>query len=148
MHIFVPELIPIAFLFQWLGAKVIYEVQENLYKKFSIKRYNKAVFYQQLFKFFDHAARKNFNCLFTEDAYLNEYKNLPLTSAVVHNYVSLPFIDQYFGRIEKQITKPPVFFYCGVISMERSFDVLVAALVKLKSNHPDFRNAFVRKTTV
>lgn len=138
VHIFVPELIPIAFLFRWLGVKVIYEVQENLYKKFSIKRYNKAVFYQQLFKFFDHAARKNFNCLFTEDAYLNEYKNLPLTSAVVHNYVSLPFIDQYFGRIEKQITKPPLFFYCGVISMERSFDSLIAALVKIKSNHPAF----------
>ncbi|MBE9466063.1 glycosyltransferase [Dyadobacter subterraneus] len=139
VHIFVPELIPVAFLFQWLGAKVIYEVQENLYKKFSIKRFNKAVFYQQLFKFFDHAARKNFNCLFTEHAYLNEYKNLPLTSAVVHNYVSLPFIDRYYGKHERLIKQPPVFFYCGVISMERSFDVLVAALIKLKSGYPEFQ---------
>lgn len=139
VHIFVPELIPIAFLFQWLGAKVIYEVQENLYKKFSIKQFNKAVIYQQLFRFFDHAARKNFNCLFTEHAYLNEYKNLPLTSAVVHNYVALPFIDRYFGKHERPIKKPPVFFYCGVISMERSFDVLVAALVKLKANYPAFK---------
>ncbi|MEO6686861.1 MAG: glycosyltransferase [Dyadobacter sp.] len=138
VHIFVPELIPIAFLFQWLGAKVIYEVQENHYKKFSIKQFNKAIIYQQLFKFFDQAARKNFNCLFTEHAYLNEYKNLPLTSAVVHNYVALSFIDRYFGKYERQIKKPPVFFYCGVISMERSFDVLVAALVKLKPRFPDF----------
>ncbi|GLU50990.1 glycosyltransferase [Dyadobacter frigoris] len=138
VHIFVPELIPVAFLFQWLGAKVIYEVQENLYKKFSIKRFNKAIIYQQLFKFFDQTARKNFNCLFTEHAYLNEYKNLPLTSAVVHNYVALPFIDRYFGKYERQIKQPPVFFYCGVISMERSFDVLVEALIKLKSRYPDF----------
>lgn len=139
VHIFVPELIPIAFLFHWLGAKVIYEVQENLYKKFSIKQFNKAVVFQLLFKFFDRAARKNFYLLFTEHAYLNEYKNLPLTSAVIHNYVALPFIDRYYGKHEKQITKPPVFFYCGVISMERSFDVLLAALIRLKSRHPDFR---------
>jgi glycosyltransferase involved in cell wall biosynthesis len=139
VHIFVPELIPVAFLFQWLGAKVIYEVQENLYKKFKIKRYNKAIIYQQLFRFFDHAARKNFNCLFTEHAYLNEYKNLPLTSAVVHNYVSLPFIDTYFGKPEQLTKKPPFFFYCGVISMERSFDVLIDALVILKSKYPDFQ---------
>ena len=145
VHIFVPELIPVAFLFQWLGAKVIYEVQENLYKKFSIKRYNKAVFYQQLFKFFDQAARKKFNCLFTEDAYLNEYKNLPLTSAVVHNYVALPFIDRYFGKHDKQITRPPVFFYCGVISMERSFDVLIDALIKIKSRYPGFQMHFFGK---
>lgn len=138
VHIFVPELIPIAFLFQSLGAKVIYEVQENLYKKFSIKQFNKAVIYQQLFRFFDRAARKNFNCLFTEHAYLNEYKNLPLTSAVVHNYVALPFIDRYFGKHKRQIKKPPVFFYCGVISMERSFDVLVAALIRLKVRYPVF----------
>ncbi|WP_159468559.1 glycosyltransferase [Dyadobacter sp. 3J3] len=139
VHIFVPELIPIAFLFQWLGAKVIYEVQENLYKKFAIKQFNKAVIYQQIFKFFDRAARKNFNCLFTEHAYLNEYKNLHLTSAVVHNYVALPFIDRYFGKYERHVKKLPVFFYCGVISMERSFDVLVAALIKLKSRYPDFK---------
>lgn len=138
VHIFVPELIPVAFLFQWLGAKVVYEVQENLYKKFIIKRYNKALIYQQLFSFFDRAARNNFNCLFTEHAYLNEYRNLPFPSAVVHNYVSLPFIDTYFKRFRLLIKTPPVFFYCGVISMERSFDTLIAALVLLKSKFPDF----------
>jgi glycosyltransferase involved in cell wall biosynthesis len=138
VHIFVPELIPVAFLFQWLGAKVVYEVQENLYKKFIIKRYNKAIIYQQLFSFFDRAARNNFNCLFTEHAYLNEYRDLPFPSAVVHNYVSLPFIDTYFKRSRPLTKTPPVFFYCGVISMERSFDTLIAALVLLKSKFPDF----------
>lgn len=139
VHIFVPELIPVAFLFQWLGAKVIYEVQENIYKKFLIKRYNKALIYQRLFRFFDHAARKNFNCLFTEHAYLNEYKNLPLSSAVVHNYVSLPFIDRYYGEHNSITRKSCTFFYCGVISMERSFDVLVEALIILKPKYPDFQ---------
>ena len=33
VHIFVAELLPLAFIFRWLGAEVIYEVQENLYKK-------------------------------------------------------------------------------------------------------------------
>ena len=76
VHIFVPELIPAAFLFKWFGAVVIYEVQENLYKKFSIKHYNNGKLYRTLFRLFDHQARKHFYCIFTEDAYLKEYKNL------------------------------------------------------------------------
>jgi glycosyltransferase involved in cell wall biosynthesis len=146
VHIFVPELIPVAFLFQWFGAKVIYEVQENLYKKFQIKRYNKAFPYQVLFRFFDRAARKNFNCLFTEHAYLNEYKKLPLISAVVHNYVSIPFIDTYYGKHQKLTKTPPVLFYCGVISMERSFEILIAALFLLKSKYPGFKMHLFGKT--
>lgn len=138
VHIFVPELIPVAFLFQWLGAKVVYEVQENLFKKFSIKRNNKARIYQWLFRVFDRFARKKFYCVFTEDAYLNEYNHLSLPSVVVHNYVSLPFIDTFYGKDEKVMSKPPVFFYCGVISMERSFDTLVGALVLFKSHFRDF----------
>ena len=137
VHIFVPELIPLAFLLQWLGAKVIYEVQENLYKKFAIKRYNNALIYRQLFNFFDHIARKNFHCLFTEDAYLNEYSNLALPHAVVHNYVSLPFIDAY-GKTKQEITESPVFFYSGVISLERSFDTIIEALAILKIKYPEF----------
>jgi len=137
VHIFVPELIPLAFLFQWSGAKVIYEVQENLYKKFAIKHFNNAVVYRKLFSFFDRIARKNFYCIFTEDAYLNEYKNLPFPFAVVHNYVSLPVIDA-FGKNDRKLKSPPVFFYSGVISMERSFDTLVAALAILKMKYPEF----------
>ena len=76
VHIFVPELIPAAFLFQWLGASVIYEVQENMYKKFSIKTFNNHSLYQCAFRFFDQLARQHFRCIFTEDAYLSEYNNL------------------------------------------------------------------------
>jgi len=137
VHIFVPELIPAAFLFQWLGAAVIYEVQENLYKKFEIKKYNKQVIFRMLFKFFDHAARRNFYCILTEDAYSKEYKNLYKPSVIIHNYVSLPFIDKYLKMESK--AKNPVFFYSGVISMERCFDTLVAALIILKEKHPVFQ---------
>ena len=137
VHIFVPELIPAAFLFKILGAKVVYEVQENLYKKFPIKRYNKAIIYRSLFKFFDKLARKKFHCVFTEDAYLKEYKNLPLPHAVIHNYVSLPLIDAHAER-ERFVKYPPVFFYSGVISMERSFDTLIEALAILKIKYSEF----------
>ena len=135
VHIFVPELIPVAFLFQWLGATVIFEVQENLYKKFEIKKYNKQVIFRMLFKFFDHAARRNFYCILTEDAYLEEYQNLLKPSVIIYNYVSLPFVDKYLKLGNE--AKNPVFFYSGVISMERSFDTLVAALVILKERHPE-----------
>ena len=137
VHIFVPELIPVAFLFQWLGATVIFEVQENLYKKFEIKKYNKQVIFRMLFKFFDHAARRNFYCILTEDAYLEEYQNLLKPSVIIYNYVSLPFVDKYLKLGNE--AKNPVFFYSGVISMERSFDTLVAALVILKEIHPAFQ---------
>jgi len=138
VHIFVPELLPLAFIFSLLGSRVIYEVQENLYKKFSIKRYNNAALYRQLFHFFDHAARSRFYCIFTEQAYLQEYGNLKYTFALIRNYASVSFIDAHSGNngIENGSVR---FFYSGVISIERSFDVLVAALAKLKSQYPDFQ---------
>ncbi|TDE09982.1 glycosyltransferase [Dyadobacter psychrotolerans] len=138
VHIFVPELIPVALLFQWLGAKIIYEVQENLYKKFEIKGYNNNLIFRKLFKYFDLSARKRFNCLFTEDAYLKEYRNLAKPSAVVHNYVSLAFTDKYSKGTEHDGFAKPAFLYSGVISMERSFDTIVAALVLLKKKYPVF----------
>ncbi|KAA6440133.1 glycosyltransferase family 4 protein [Dyadobacter flavalbus] len=138
VHIFVPELIPAAFLFKWLGAKIIYEVQENLYKKFSIKQFNNGLVFRAIFRLFDHLARKSFFCVFTEDAYLQEYENLALPYAVIHNYASIPFMDEYGAR-EFPVNEKPEFFYAGVISMERCFDVLVTALSKLKTRYPDFR---------
>jgi glycosyltransferase involved in cell wall biosynthesis len=138
VHIFVPELLPLAFIFSLLGSKVIYEVQENLYKKFSIKRHNNAAFYRQLFHLFDHAARRHFYCIFTEQGYLHEYGNLKYTFALIRNYASVSFIDAHSGN--NCIKNGPVrFFYSGVISIERSFDVLVAALTKLKIQYPDFQ---------
>jgi glycosyltransferase involved in cell wall biosynthesis len=138
VHIFVPELIPLAILFQWLGTKVIYEVQENLYKKFIIKRYNNGRRYQYLFRKFDQLARQRFHFIFTEEAYLKEYKTLKYPHAVIHNYASLSFIDAN-RSLSDIVPDKPQLFYTGVISLERCFDVLVAALSKLKETYPGFQ---------
>jgi glycosyltransferase involved in cell wall biosynthesis len=135
VHIFVPELLPLAFLFQWLGTKVIYEVQENLYKKFSIKRYNNAAVYRFLFRYFDRIARRKFHFIFTENAYLDEYRDLAWPHAVIHNYASVAFIDAN-KSFEDRISDKPQLFYTGVISLERCFDILVAALARLKVRYP------------
>lgn len=138
VHIFVPELIPLAFLFHWLGAKVVYEVQENLYKKMSLKQYNNGAWFQYFFRMFDRLARRHFHCILTDDAYLLEYQPLRYPSAVVHNFASLPLLDHLPGAPTFP-THVPVFVYCGVISMERSFDTLVAALVLLREHYADFQ---------
>lgn len=134
VHIFVPELIPLAILFQWLGAKIIYEVQENLYKKFEIKKYNNQAVFRHMFRQFDFYARQNFFCIFTEEAYREEYNMLAFPSAVVRNFVSLSFIDKYLAA--EHDPKSPAFFYSGVVSMERCFDVLVGALALLTDKYP------------
>ncbi|SDF99255.1 Glycosyltransferase involved in cell wall bisynthesis [Dyadobacter soli] len=135
VHIFVPELIPLALLFQWTGAKVVYEVQENLFKKFAIKRYNNAPIFQRLFRLFDRLARRKFHCVFTEDAYLEEYQDLAKPFAVIHNYVSLPLIDSLAH--EGARTRGAELFYLGVVSMERCLDTMINALAILKNSHPD-----------
>lgn len=138
VHIFVPELIPIAFIFRWLGARVVYEVQENLYKKFSLKRYNNQALFQYFFHFFDHLARRHFHCILTDDGYQSEYRSLAYPHAIVHNYASVSFLDSLV-RPDAPSPPVPVFFYSGVISMERAFDTLVAALVILRQTHSDFQ---------
>lgn len=138
VHIFVPELLPLAFIFSLLGTKVIYEVQENLYKKFSIKRYNNAAIYRLLFRFFDFAARKRFYFVFTEDAYLLEYMNLTYPHTLVRNYASVSFIDAHSRNSFDENSKARI-FYSGVISIERSFDILVAAVAQLKPRYPDLQ---------
>jgi glycosyltransferase involved in cell wall biosynthesis len=138
VHIFVPELIPIAFVFRWLGARVVYEVQENLYKKFSLKRYNNQLLFQYFFHFFDHLARRYFHCILTDDGYQTEYKSLAHPHAIVHNYASVSFLDSLINSASPSPTVP-VFFYSGVISMERAFDTLVAALAILRQTYSDFQ---------
>lgn len=135
VHIFVPELIPLAFLFQWFGTKVVYEVQENLFKKFAIKRYNNGPVFKRLFRFFDGLARKRFHCVFTDDAYLEEYNDLVKPCTVIHNYVSLQAIDS-FAREGTQTYRPEI-FYLGVVSMERCLDTMLNALALLKNSYAD-----------
>ena len=137
VHIFVPELIPVALLFQFLGAKVIYEVQENMYKKFAIKTYNNASLFQFCFEYFDQVARQKFHCVFTEAAYLTTYHNLAHSFTVIQNFVSMPLMDQ-ITTAENKSSDQLRLFYAGVISLERSFDIMLAAFVKLKEKHPDF----------
>jgi glycosyltransferase involved in cell wall biosynthesis len=137
VHIFVPELIPIAFVFHWLGAQIVYEVQENLYKKFALKRYNNGIFFRYAFRLFDHLARRHFHCIFTDDAYRDEYRTLAHPPEVVHNYPSLAFLDR-LPTPQEPLPSPPYFIYTGVISMERAFNTLVAALVLLREQYPVF----------
>ena len=149
VHIFVPELIPLALIFQWTGAKVVYEVQENLFKKFAIKRYNDGLVFRKLFRFFDKMARRRFHCIFTDDAYLKEYHDLAKPFRVIHNYVSLPVIDRLAH--EGARSHRPEFFYLGVVSMERCLDTMINALANLKNSYPDchlhlFGPVRVRKT--
>lgn len=135
VHIFMPELIPLALLFHLLGSEVIYEVQENLFKKFAIKQYNNSLILQKLFAFFDQIARKRFHCIFTDDAYLEEYRDLGKPHAVIHNYVSLPVVDA-FSHSSAHAPCPEL-FYLGVVSRERCLDVMVQAMAILNQTHPD-----------
>lgn len=137
VHIFVPELIPIAFLFKWSGSKVIYEVQENLFMKFEIKTRNNHAIFRLLFTYMDSCARRHFHFIFTDGAYLNEYQNLKYSSTVIRNFVSLTFVDHYVIQNTKWQTNQRSFFYCGVVSMERCFDVMVAALALIVHEYPD-----------
>jgi len=55
---------------------------------------------------------------------------------VVHNYAALPFLDS-LPAPSLPLTDRPFFIYSGVISLERSFDTLVAALALLIKTYPD-----------
>ncbi len=136
VHLFVAELLPLAFLFRWLGAEVVYEVQENLYKKIPLKSYNRGWFFERLFRYFDHKARYVFKFVFTEDAYLNEYQNLQKPYSIVHNFASSEWLSWPFPTPDPQ---KPSFFYAGVISFERAFDTMLSALVIVKRQHPSVR---------
>lgn len=134
VHIFVAELLPLAFVFRWLGAEVIYEVQENLYKKIPLKSYNRGWFFERMFRHFDQQARRFFKFVLTEDAYLQEYKNLLRPFAVVHNFAESRWLSWPLPQPDYH---SPSFFYAGVISLERGFDTMVAALKKVSLQYPN-----------
>lgn len=136
VHIFVAELLPLAFIFRWLGADVVYEVQENLYKKLPLKSYNRGWLFERLFRYFDHRARRVFKFVFTEDAYLNEYRNLQKPYAIVHNFAASEWLSRPFPVPDLH---QPTFFYAGVISFERAFDTMMRALAIVKRRYPTVR---------
>lgn len=135
VHLFMPELLPIALLFRFLGGQVVYEVQENHRLKFDRKPRNKHPIFQRFFNWFDGLARRYCHFVFTEDSYLSEYDTLGLPHAVVHNFaemsaqMSSPKRDR--GRPSDISTD---LCYLGLISNDRGLDTMLAVLDYLKSS--------------
>lgn len=128
VHIFVAELIPIAFLLKLFKCEIIYEVQENLYKKLHLKKRNNHWLFRQCFFFFDQLARNHFHFIFTEDAYLQEYRTVRKSSIVIHNYSSKANVS--IKNVHP--STPPRFLYIGVISLERGLYQILQAIYHLK----------------
>ncbi|WP_234735671.1 glycosyltransferase [Tellurirhabdus bombi] len=138
IHIYVPEFLPFAYLYRLLGASVVYEVQENLFKKMHLKSFNRGWLLEKPFYWLDHLARKHFFFVLTEHGYLNTYTNLSKPYAVVYNYPLLSFLEPY-RRPYRQASDPVEFFYIGWISFERSLDTMLEAFALLKEDYPHFR---------
>lgn len=146
VHFYVPEFIPFAFLFRLRGARLIYEVQENLYKKLHLKTKNRGWLLRKTFGWLDQLARRHCYCLFTEHGYLTTYDNLRKPAVVVYNYAALPLLEPYRTPYEPS-TNPYSFFYIGWLSMERAFDTLLAAFNILQTTYPPFMvHLFGRQT--
>ena len=143
VYIFVAELLPMAFIFRCFGSTIIYEVQENLYKKIPTKTRNKSWLFRKIFSFFDQRARQYFYFVFTEDAYLNEYSNLKNPCRVIHNFAKQEWT-------KKPFPKPYSidFFYAGVISLERGLDTIIAAITILKVKYPTIKLHFFGRLNI
>lgn len=146
VHVYVPEFIPFAYIFRLLGAKVIYEVQENLYKKMYLKTFNRGYLLETAFRWFDHLARQHFHFIFTEHGYLDTYTRLAKPYEIIYNYPLLSFLEPFRQPYRPNLEKP-IFFYIGWLSFERAFDTLVESLAHIKSAYPDFLvHLFGRRT--
>jgi glycosyltransferase involved in cell wall biosynthesis len=134
VHIFMAELIPLGFIFKCFGAEVIYEVQENLYKKIPTKTWNRGWLLEYIFRFFDQQARRHFHFIFTEKSYLKEYNNLSKYAAVIQNFATTNWL-----QLPMPVPKNPDFLYVGVISYERGLDTMLKALKIVLIKHPNAR---------
>jgi glycosyltransferase involved in cell wall biosynthesis len=137
VHVYVPEFIPFAFVFQLLGASLIYEVQENLFKKMHLKQFNRGYLLERAFRQFDALARRYCYLIFTEHGYLDTYTELAKPYVIIYNYPLLSFIEPYRQPYQPNRTNP-VFFYIGWISFERAFDTLINGFAFLKQRYPTF----------
>jgi glycosyltransferase involved in cell wall biosynthesis len=137
VHIYMPELIPLAYIFRLLGAKVIYEVQENLYRKIHLKAVNKGYVLDKAFRLFDRLARRHFYFIFTEPAYLSTYTQLAKAHEVIYNYPLLSFLQPFQTPYNPDRMRP-TFFYIGLLSFDRAVDTLVDSFAKLKITCPKF----------
>ena len=146
VHVYVPEFLPFAFVFRLLGAVIIYEVQENLYKKMHLKQFNRGFLLEWAFHCFDALARRHFYLIFTEHGYLDTYVDLGKPHAVIYNYPLLPFLEPFRQPYQPNPAKP-IFFYIGWLSFERAFDTLIDGLARLKQVYPGFMiHLFGRQT--
>lgn len=137
VHVYVPEFLPFAYVFQLFGAQIIYEVQENLHKKMHLKTLNNGFLLTKAFHLFDQLARRHFYLIFTEHSYLAAYPLLAKPFVIIYNYPLLAFIDP-FRKPYRPNADQPSFFYIGWLSFGRAFDTLVYALARLKTLHPSF----------
>ncbi len=137
IHLYVPEFIPFAYIFQLFGAKVIYEVQENLHKKMHLKAVNNGFLLEKAFRWFDRLAQRHFYLIFTEHGYLDTYTQLAKPHSVIYNYPLLAFLEPFRTPYRPNPVQPS-FFYIGWLSFERAFDTLVTSLFRLTATHPNF----------
>ncbi|AKD53604.1 glycosyltransferase [Spirosoma radiotolerans] len=137
VHVYVPEFIPFAYVFRLFGARIIYEVQENLHKKLHRKDVNKGYWLEKSFRWFDQLARQHFYFIFTEHGYVSTYSGLAKPHVILYNYPLLSFLKP-FQIPYNPSREEPSFFYIGLLSFDRAIDTLVASLAKLKITHPRF----------
>lgn len=146
VHVYVPEFLPFAYFFKFLGARVIYEVQENLHKKMHLKTVNRGYVLEKAFRWFDQLAQRHFYLIFTEHRYLDTYTRLAKPYVVIYNYPLLSFLEPFRRPYQPSIQRP-IFFYIGWLSFERAFDTLVESLARLQLIHPNFTvHLFGRQT--
>jgi len=148
LHLLMPELLPVGFLARLLGVEVIYEVQENLYQKFPIKRRNNAPLYQSLFRWFDRRARRVFPMIFTEPAYRKEYSQLARPHVIIHNYPDLDRLKGYRKPYMSAATGQPELLYIGLVSLERGLDTIIEAAALLKPRYPTLKIHFFGRRQV
>lgn len=137
VHVYMPEFIPFAYVFKLAGAKVIYEVQENLHKKIHLKDVNNGYFLRSAFRWFDQLARKHFYFIFTEHGYLSTYSKLTKAHSVIYNYPHLPFLVPFVTPYSPN-RQVPLLFYIGLLSFDRAIDTLIDSLACLQITHPRF----------
>ena len=120
-----------------MGARIIYEVQENLHKKMHLKRINNGYLLAKIFRYFDTLARRHFYLILTEHGYLKTYTDLAKPCAIIYNYPLLSFLEPFRSPYRPNAGQPS-FFHIGLLSLGRAFDTLVGGLSQLKAGFPDF----------
>lgn len=134
VHVHAPEALPIALMHYWRGAKVIFDVYENMGKQLKDKQVNNSFLFRSFFKIFDQIARRKCHFIFAEDSYQESYPDLKKSSVVIHNFPDLTSIP-----LVQDPPKEPAFFYLGQLSKARCLDVMIESAVLLRKDYPNFR---------